>query len=155
MPIVRLDKIAAQHLASVRSETDILLNGYFVQLGGLIEGEQELYTATAPTDISNEVLLHATPEVDPDPRRAGLTNFQVEIGEEGRVYHLAVGDVITLTADLFDGAVAVDDVVVPQVGSYRLAVGDATTSRLSAVVIQETMIGYDNEPAFAIRVLSV
>ena len=36
MAILRLDKIAGNHLANGRNDTDVMLNGYFVELGGLI-----------------------------------------------------------------------------------------------------------------------
>ena len=155
MAILRLDKIAGNHLANGRNDTDVMLNGYFVELGGLLAGERETYSITAPADVlTTEVLLHATPEVMYDPRQSALEDFFVEVGEECRLYHLTVGDIVTLTEDLFATVPAVGDVVSPQVGTYELGAGVAG-ARLTLEVIEATTLGFNNVPAYAVRVLSV
>jgi hypothetical protein len=154
---VRLDKIAGTHLASVRS-ADRLFNGYFVELQDLVVGERELYTVTSPTDLANEILLHATPEVDPNPLNVGLDDFYVEANEEGRAYHMTVGDIITLTEDLFTAPPVVGDLVVGTVADYRLSPVDpvaGTTARFQARVIEQTILGYNNRTAFALKVENV
>jgi hypothetical protein len=166
MAIVRLDKIAGIHLESV-THTDVLKNGYVVQLGDLVAGETELYEVKIPTtdeDLQQEFLLHATPEVDPDPRKAGLKFFQVEAGDRGRAYHLVKGDIVTLTADLIDGTPTVNKYVVPQLNSLKLEASDdgktlaqdgTTRVEPSLVfqVIQQTTLGYDNDQAYVLRVI--
>jgi hypothetical protein len=154
---VRLDKIAGTHLASVRS-ADILKNGYFVELQDLIVGEKELYTATAPTDLANELLLHATPEVMYDSLANSLDDFEVEANEEGRAYHMTVGDVVTLTEDLFTAVPVVGDLVEGTVGDYRLSPVDpvaGTTARFQARVIEQTILGYNAQTAYAVKVEAV
>ncbi|HXW03434.1 MAG TPA: hypothetical protein VD651_04145, partial [Nitrosarchaeum sp.] len=129
-----------------------MLNGYCVQLGSLVAGEGELYNITAPTDVvANEILLHATPEVMYDPRQGSLEDFYVEIGEECRLYHMTVGDIITLTEDLFTVAPTVGTLVSPQVGSYLWGTAVAGAS-LQGTVIEATSLGFDNRPAYAIRI---
>lgn len=167
MAVVRLDKIAGVHLASVK-HTANLLNGNIVQLGALEVGETELYNVKVPSadaDVTNgEFLLHATPEVMADPRQAGLKNFVVEAGDAGRGYHLMKGDIVTLTEDLIDGIPVVGDYVVPQLNSIKLEASlDGTTADLAGTgsltpslqfqVIQETTLGYDNAKAFVLRVV--
>lgn len=154
---IRLDKIAGTHLESVRSAS-ILKNGYFVELQDLIVGERELYTVTAPTDLDNELLLHATPEVMYDSLKNSLDDFEVEANAEGRAYHLTVGDVITMTADLFTATPVVGNLVAGLVGNFRLAPVDpvaGTTARFQARVIEQTVLGYIPQTAFAIKVESV
>jgi hypothetical protein len=154
---VRLDKIAGTHLASVRS-ADVLKNGYFVELQDLVVGEKELFTATAPTDLGNELLLHATPEVMYDSLANSIEDFEVEANEEGRAYHMTVGDIITMTADLFTGTPVVGELVAGAVGSYRLVPVDpvaGTTARFQARVIEQTVLGFTSQDAFAIKVESV
>lgn len=166
MAVVRLDKIAGIHLASVKHNAD-MTNGLFVQLGDLVAGETELYEVAVPSvdaDLQKEFLLHATPEVDPDPRKAGLKHFVVQAGGQGRAYHLAVGDIVTLTNDLIDGTPTVGQFAVPQLGSMKLEASadgatlaeDGTTPvepRLQLKVIQATSLGYDNSDAVALRVV--
>jgi hypothetical protein len=157
MSQIRLDKIAGTHLASVRS-ADILLNGYMVELQDLIVGERELYTVTAPTDLANELLLHATPEVMYDSLSNSLDDFEVEANEEGRAYHMTVGDVVTLTEDLFSAPPVVGELVVGTVGSYLMTPVDpvaGTTARFQARVIEQTTLGYNPQTAYAIKVESV
>lgn len=160
MAVIRLDKITGGHLESIR-HTVVMKNGYFVQLGSLVSGETELYTvetAQDEADLKKEFLLHATPEVQADPRKSGLKHFQVEVGEEGRAYHLVKGDVITLTADLIDGTPVVNQFVVPQVNSLKLEAsvdglqGTAETS-LVFEVVRKTTLGYENADAYQLRVV--
>lgn len=160
MPIVRLDKIAGTHIENVRNDADVMLNGFFVQPVALVEGETSLYVAGAPTDVADEVWMHVSPEVESDPRRQGLTVFEVPVGTAARAYHMTVGDVISMTRDLVTGAPAVGSFLIPAVGAYRLAVAAdeiaADASRFSAVVIEDDItLGYNNEAAIAFRVISV
>lgn len=152
---IRLDRIAGTHLESVRS-ADVLRNGYFVEVQDLIVGEKELYTVTEPTALTNELLLHATPEVMYDSLANSLDDFLVEANEEGRAYHLTVGDIITLTADLFTATPVVGALVVGTVGSYLLSpVATTTTARTQLRVIEQTILGYTAQTAYALKVESV
>lgn len=155
MSIVRLDKIDGSHLESITAEVK-LVNGYFVELGGLVEGEAELRHATAPVDIENgDIVFHASSEVDPDPRKAGLKHFEVGAGEAGRGYRLIKGDIMTLTEDLFGSAVAKGDIVSPQVGDFKLDVFDEATVKpaIQLKVIQVTTLGFDAQTAYAVQVI--
>jgi len=167
MAVTRLDKVAGIHLESGKYSSD-LLNGNVALLGALEAGETELYNmAVATTDeelTNDEFLFHATPEVDADPRNAGLKNFSVKAGEAGRFYHLQVGDIVTITDDLVEGTTAVGEFVVPQLGSVKLSAStDGTTAdvagtgtvspRLQFRVEQKTTLGFDAESATVLRVV--
>lgn len=155
MAIVNLDKIAGTHLSNGVHATDVMLNGYFVELGSLVVGERELYNITAPVDVTTtEVLLHASPEVMYDPRQSSLDKFFVEVGQECRLYHLTVGDIITLTEDLFATEPAVGDIVSAQNGAYKLG-ATVVGARLTFEVLEATFLGAMRTPAFALRVLTV
>jgi hypothetical protein len=159
MAVIRLDKITGGHLESIR-HTAVLKNGHFVQLGDLIGEETELYAvelAAVDADLQKEFLLHATPEVDADPRKAGLKNFEVAVGDQGRAYHLVKGDVITLTDDLIDGVTVKGQFVVPQVASLKLEASPdglqgTTVTSLVFEVVRKTTLGFDNAPASQLRV---
>jgi hypothetical protein len=156
MAIVRLDKITGNHLSNGRHATEDMLNGFFVQLGSLVVGERELYNITAPTDVlADEVLLHASPEVMYDPRQNALEDFFVEAGQECRLYHLTVGDIVTLSADLFTGTPVVGTPVSAQIGAFNLITPAVVGARFTAEVIEATTLGFNRVPAYAIRVLSV
>jgi hypothetical protein len=166
MAVTRLDKITGGHLESIRHTAD-LTNGLFVQLGALVNGETELYEvkiATVDADLQDEFLLHATPEVMADPRQAGLKNFKVLAGDQGRAYHKVKGDVITLTVDLFDGVPVVGKFAVPQLGSLKLEASvdgktlgtDGVTAiepSLVLEVVRKTTLGYDGSDAYQLRVI--
>ena len=152
MTVIRLDKIVGAHLESIKAPEEIK-NGFFLQLGGLVDGEKELRTATKVVDATKgNIVLHATDEVDPDPRKAGLKHFTVAKDEAGRAYRLVEGDVVTLTVDLFALAPVVGDKVAPVNGSFLLdtATGDES---LQLEVIEETTLGYDATQAFAVAVV--
>lgn len=152
MAVIRLDKIAGTHLESIQAPEE-LKNGFFLQLGALVAGEKELRTATSVVDnTKGGIVLHATPEVDPDPRKAGLKHFAVATGEHGRGYRLTEGDIITLTVDLFGAVPAIGDEVAPQNGSFLLDTSLGGES-LILEVIEETTLGYDYEQAFALSVI--
>jgi hypothetical protein len=154
MAIVRLDKITGNHLSNGRHATEVMLNGYFVELGGLVAGERETYAITAPAEVlTTEVLLHASPEVMYDPRDSALEDFYVEAGNECRLYHLTVGDIVTLTEDLFVAPPAVGNIVSPQVGAFKLGAVVAG-ARLTLEVIEATQLGFNRVPAYAVRVVT-
>lgn len=159
MAIVRLDKVQASYngnLESLRFATE-KTNGIFVKLGGLVAGQREVRTALTPANIATDVIvLHATPEVEYDPRKSGLKNFTVKAGEEGRGYHLVLGDIITLTEDLVESGatIVLNDILTPQVGAEILEKpADPATSRLQLQVIEVTTLGYDNQRALALQVI--
>lgn len=152
MTVIRLDKIVGAHLESIKAP-EVLKNGYFLQLGALVDGETELRTATKVVDnTKGNIVLHATPEVDPDPRKAGLKHFEVAKDDAGRAYRLVEGDIVTLTVDLFATEPTVNELVAPQDGSFLLdtSIGDES---LILEVIQETTLGYDSAKAFVISVI--
>lgn len=151
MTVIRLDKVVGAHLESIKAPEE-LKNGYFLQLGALVQGEKELRNATKVVDNTRgNIVLHATDEVDPDPRKAGLKHFSVPKDDAGRAYRLVQGDVVTLTVDLFASTPVVGDFVAPQNGSFLLDTAVGTES-LQLEVIEETTLGYDNAQAFAVAV---
>lgn len=159
MAIVNLDKVAGQHLSSIIADED-LTNGLFGQLGDLVEGETEVYEFLPITDVTEEIVMHATPELTYDPRKKGLKDFVLEQGKVGRVYHKVRGDIVTLTEDLFTDVPTVGEYAVPQVGSRKLTSSidgtvevEGTPVKPSLVykVIAKTTLGFDMQPAYVLR----
>lgn len=152
MTVTRLDKVVGAHLVSIKAP-ETIKNGYFLQLGNLVDGERELRTATKVVDATKpNIVFHATDEVDPDPRRAGLKHFEVAKDETGRAYRLVEGDIVTLTEDLFASLPVIGNFVAPQNGSYKLDTSLGTET-LILEVIEETTLGYDATKAFAVEVV--
>lgn len=158
MAVIRLDKVGGQqHLVSFVAPVE-MTNGLFVQVKGLVDGERELREAVIPTDVEGDnIVLHTTPEVDADPRKAGFKHFVVAQGENARGHRLVEGNIVTLTADLFDSIPKIGDIVVPQNGSMKLDVYDALTAtehpKLRFEVIEETTLGFDVQQAFAVELV--
>lgn len=164
MAICRLDRVHATYngnLESVQSE-DNLKNGYIGVLGALVTGEREIKaftkpaTATLATDI---FVLHCSPEVMYDPTK-GLKDFEVEAGKVGRAYHFTVGDIITITVDLFvtDSDPDVGKYAVPANGTYLWGVSadgkvGEVEPKLVGKIIEKTTLGYDNTEAYAIEII--
>lgn len=155
MAVIRLDRITGSHLESIKAPEQIK-NGYFLQLGALVDGETELREATKIIDAETEgeIVLHATPEVMADARKTGLKHFVVEGGEAGRGYHLTKGDRITLTVDLFTTTPVVNGFVSPVAGSFLLDTFEQGTDKSAIVfkVTRETTLGYDNDEAYTLQV---
>ncbi len=169
MAIVNLDKLQASYdgnLESLKFAAD-QTNGVFAHVGSLVAGEREVKNAVQPTESSVEgesVVLHATPEVMYDERKYKLGDFVLSAGVAGRAYHLAKGDIVTLTDDLFNSTPTVGDFVVSMYGSWNLEpstdgtvlASDGTTvltPAFKAEVIEQTTL--DGQNAFAIQVKSV
>lgn len=158
MAIVRLDKVQAIYGGNLESVTFTAdtKNGVVFALGALETGETDLHKAVAFTDVTTEeVILHASPEVNYDPRKQGLKDFVLEKGQAGRGYHLTAGDVVTITEDGFDGTPVVGEYVAPENANDLLkAIGAvAGTTRFLATVIEKTTLGADVTVAYAIKVL--
>lgn len=168
MAIVNLDKVHSSYtgnLESLQFAAD-KTNGVFAHVGDLVAGERELKQAVQPTEATVEdqaVVLHASPEVMYDERKYRLEDFVLEAGQPGRAYHLTVGDIVTLTDDLFSAAPTVGEFAVSQYGADILApsadgtilAGDGTTPltpKFRAKVIEQTQL--DGKNAFAIQVVS-
>lgn len=150
MAIIRLDKVAGQHLEAVKA-SKALKNGFMVALGDFnAEGNR---TVAEPTDVTtNQIVLHATPEVVADVTKSGLKHFELEAGEVGRAYHLVKGDIITVTKDLISPEPSVKDIITPQNSSFLLGT-KVENATVQFEVLQETTLGYDAEKAFVLQVI--
>jgi hypothetical protein len=160
MAIVRLDKVRAAYNGNLESVKMVAeqTNGVVVKLGGLVAGERELKNGVAVTDVTkDEVVLVAAPEVMYDARKYGLKDFVIPAGQAARAYHLAVGDIVTFTADLISGAPALGKYVVPANGAFKLAAAADLTggTRLAFEVIEVTTLGADASAAFALQVIKI
>lgn len=154
-----MDKVQATYNGNLESVKMVAeqTNGVVVKLGGLVVGERELKNGVAVTDVAkDEVVLVSAPEVMYDARKYGLKDFVIPAGQAARAYHLVVGDIVTLTADLITGAPVVGKYVVPANGAFKLAAAADLIggTRLAFEVIEATTLGADSEAAFALQVIS-
>lgn len=169
MAIVRKDKMLAGYNGNLESvkvydnagatEQEIT-NGVFVVVEGLLAGERETKKArlAGSADVGADVLFIHNAEVMYDERLSKLSDFRIKAGKVARAYRLYDGDIVTLTTDLFDGAVAVgDELVVRADGKIGL---DATNGTTGAKVVFEVIEDSGNEldplmGAFAVQVKRV
>jgi hypothetical protein len=165
--VVRKDKLQAGYDGNLESvkvydnagtnkvETS---NGVFVVLEGLEIGEREVRKArlASEVDATKEVLFIHNAEVMYDERLYLLEEFVISANKVARAYRLFSGDVISLTVDLFDGAVAVGDKLIVKadgkLGNPAVA-GDLATAKVVFEVIEDC--GYElhtTTRAFAVSV---
>lgn len=144
--VVRTDKMAGtdvrSYLASViycgvdgMTETEIE-NGNIVELGDLVVGEREVYTAKAPTGTFDEtkMALVANPEVMYEEDKRDLADYYNEAGKIIRVYKVHVGDIFSVTEEAFDGKVELYAFVDTKAGSTKLA--SAESGKLKVIDIE-------------------
>lgn len=86
-------------------------NGVWVVLEGLEEGQREVRKARLAneSDADKKLYFIHNSEVMYDERKYKLSDFIQEEGKVSRAYPTFVGDIVTLTSDLFDGEIAVGD----------------------------------------------
>lgn len=167
MAIVRKDKLLAGYNGNLESvkiynnagtATVESTNGVFVVVEGLLAGERETKKArlAGATDSTKDVLFIHNSEVMYDERLHKLKDFRIKADKVARAYRLYDGDIITLTTDLFSGAVAVGDQLLVKsnglIGKPATA-GDVTTAKVVFTVIEDA--GYELDPtmgAFAVQV---
>jgi hypothetical protein len=120
-------------------------NGSFVNLGALISGQTDVYATATPATASlatEEALLVYTPELNYEPGKT-LVDFTNVANTPARVYHLTVGDIITITDDGITGTTVVGEYVIPADGSFELAASASLGStRLAGKVIEKGTFGY-------------
>lgn len=167
MAIVRKDKMLAGYNGNLESvkvynnagsaEVEIT-NGVFVVVEGLLAGERETKKArlAGASDSTKDVLLVHNSEVMYDERKYKLADFRIAQGKVARAYRLFDGDIITLTTDLFAGAVAVGDKLLVKsnglIGKPAVA-GDVDTAKVVFTVIEDCANELDmSMGSFAVQV---
>jgi len=86
-------------------EDTAIENGNVVVLGGLIDGEREIYTSSTPAANSTvaSLVLITTPEVLADERLKNLSDFRNEAGDVATGDRLFSGDIFSVTAEGLTG----------------------------------------------------
>lgn len=121
-------RISAKYLPS--GTATAIENGNVVVIGGLVNGERELYTATTPTATSalGAIGLVTTPEVMADERKKNLDEFRNEAGDVITVDKLFPGDIFSVTADALEGTLTKGYVVELKAGTKLNVVATLTAS---------------------------
>ena len=162
MAIIRVDKAQATYAGNLVSfvvpDGVTMTNGLVFNLGALAANEREVHTIAAPaagTLATAEVLINATPEVMYAPADIALEDFALTEGQVGRGFHMSVGDIFTVTDDLITGNPVVGEFVVAANGVYTLAAADADpgNTRFLGQIIEETTLGFNQDQAWAFRVI--
>lgn len=111
-------------------------NGNVVLLGALLDGEREIYEATAVAAGSDlkKVVLVASPEMTHCPCNYGIENFENVAGKPARGYSLTTGCIFSVTKDALDGKAtpAKGDVVELKAGT-KLNVATSATANSTQV----------------------
>lgn len=159
MAIVRKDKVLSGYNGNLESvvHTKEMTNGLFTVLGKKVADSREVHEVVVPTAeniATEEVLLIHAPEVMYDERKYRLRDFRIPANQPARAYRMSKGDVITLTKDLFVGAVKVGDEVTPAVdGSMKLTkAGKEAKSTLVFEVIEEDSLDVIDGEALVLKV---
>ena len=119
--VVTRESMQSEDIANLRksfkyqpSSVDTAIeNGNLVKIGGLIDGEREVYTSTTPAADTalSDLLLVTTPEVLADERKKNLSDFRNEAGDICTGDKLKSGDIFSLTVEGFDGTPAKGKIV--------------------------------------------
>lgn len=161
--IVRKDKMLAGYNGNLESvivhdqagNPVATSNGVFVVIEGLMEGQREVKKARLATeaDKAEDVLFIHNAEVMYDERLNKLADFVIPAGKVARAYRLYDGDIMTLTADLFAGTVAVNDELIV-VSNGLIGNGtDATGAKVVFEVIEDAGNElHETAKAFAVQV---
>lgn len=139
---IRIDKVSATNaLASIKNiEETAILNGQVVQKGDYIEGD--VFGATAIKDVTSaDLLIHASV----DDKGKCEKDFQLVGDKIGRTYYPVTGQVFTLPKTMFEGAVAVKDLVEPQVEStkWKKVATDPAAKVYAKVIAEEVFAGQE------------
>lgn len=131
-------------------------NGSVVQLGDLIDGEGELYKATAPKAGVKiyDLVLVSSPEIIYDQtRHHNLDEYINVAGHNCRGYHFHSGDGFSVTKEGFSGTPAKGNYVSVTAGSTKLKVS-ATAPAASDISIGkiEDIRSYKNVVYYYIKV---
>lgn len=106
-------------------------NGNVVLLGALLDGEREIYDATAPAANSDlkKVVLVASPETNYCPCNYDIDEFENPAGKPARGYSLTTGCIFSVTKDALDGKAtpAKGDLVELKAGTKLNVVASATS----------------------------
>lgn len=130
-------------------------NGVFVEVGKYLDGQRETKHAELAKDATKEVVFIHNSEVMADPRLQKLADFRIKQGKVARGYRLNAGDVITLTVDLFAGAVAVGDVLVAKADGLLAKATDVekTSAKILFTVVEDCGFElHQTMKAFAVEV---
>lgn len=134
-------------------------NGEWVVLEELEVGQREVRKArlASSADASKPLYFIHNSEVMYDERKYKLSDYVREAGKVSRAYSVHVGDIVTLTSDLFDGAVAVKDKLIikanGKIGKETVE-GTLTASATVFEVIEDCGHEIDDKTkAYAVQVI--
>ena len=109
-PVVRLDNMQGTHdgtklrSAVLVGATEPIVNGTVVQLGGLKDGEREIFEAALASKEGKPMCLVATPEVMYEDRKVQLTDFVNDAEGTLRCYIFCPADTFSLSGEYFETA---------------------------------------------------
>lgn len=147
--MVRLDRVSGASLYHL-VHTAALENGMVCNVGGLAEGERELFQVVTPATATlgtAQLVLIADPEVSYDAQK-GIEDFDIAAGVAARGYGLAVSNIVTVTDNMISGTTKVGEFVIAANGVLKLAASaTAGDGRFVGRVIEKTTLGFYGEPA--------
>jgi len=122
-------------------------NGNLVVLGGIIAGNPDVRSCTAPVDVTKDELLlvHAPEIIEINGLRVPLTDvtlFTNPANRPCRAYRLKIGDTLTWTDDAFTGTSVLTQYIVPVNATLKPAVAADLTggTRIAFKVIQKLTV---------------
>lgn len=123
-------------------------NGNVALLGGLEDGEREIFGASTPAADSDlkDIVLVASPELMYCPVKKNLDEFRNEAGDIARGYYLHNEDIFSVTKDALDGVTEpeVGNVVELKAGTKLNVAASATSgsTQVGKIIAIETVGRY-------------
>lgn len=140
---IKIDKsqaIKSGNIKSVYLAATPLENGFVFYADALVSGEREKYQVVQPataTIADGNLLIHASV---PTNYNAGDTiiNYVLAGGKTGRAYVPSLGDIFTATDAAIGGTSVINQFLIPQNGSFKLAPSATIgATKFSAKVIEK------------------
>lgn len=138
---VRDQLISVKYMGSDGDTATAIDNGNIVKVGGLVDGERNIFVGSAPADgdTIKDLAVIASEEIDYEHNHANLEDFQNEAGATCRGYRLHSGSIFSVTAEAIEGTKTVGDSVEISAGSTKLnTVGTATAASIGKLIAIET-----------------
>lgn len=132
----RAGLISVKYMGADGETPTAIENGCVVKVGGLMEGEREVYLGTAPEggETKEQIAIIATPEMMYDEHKHDLDEFINKAGKICRAYRPHSGDIFSVTIDALDATdVAVGNAVSVGEG-VKLAVSASADAPLGTVI---------------------
>lgn len=136
---VRAQLVSVKYMGADGDTPTEIDNGNVLAVGGLVEGEREIFVGTKPTAGTkvSDIVVIATPEVFYDSTiKKNLDEYTNEAGKILRGYRLHSGGIYSVTAEALSGVPAKDTKVTIGADTKLVIGGEGT--EVGQIIAEET-----------------